>query len=372
MGLFDAFRGQFIEVIEAADFASDVLVYRFPVEDSAIKMGAQLTVREGQCAIFLNEGVIADIFGPGLYTLSTENMPVMTKLKSWKYGFKSPFKADVYFVSTRLMTSQKWGTQKPVLMRDAEFGMIRLSAFGIFSYRVARPEIFMREVFGSLPSFTTRDIIDHLRRLLVSGLADTIGETKIAAIDMVNSYDEIGAAAKAKLQPKFEELGLTLQSLTVESISLPEAVEKAIDKRTSMGVLGNIGTYAQYQAAEAIGDAGRNGGIAGSFAGMGVGMGAGVQIGQTFAGAVAANTAQAEKPAQTIQCASCGAQVAADVKFCPECGKSPRPVCPSCGAGVTAGAKFCPECGKPLAAVCSKCGEAVTGKFCPNCGTPRE
>lgn len=377
MGLFDAIRGQFIEVIEATDFSQETLVFQFPVMNNEIKMGAQLIVREGQYAIFLNEGTIADVYGPGHYTLSTQNMPVMTKLRSWKYGFDSPFKAEVFFVSTRLMTNQKWGTQKPVLMRDAEFGMIRLSAFGVFAYRVTRPEVFLREVFGTLPSFTTRDITEYLRRLLVSSLADTIGESRIAAIDMVSSYDELGAAAAEKLKPKFEELGLSLQSLTVESISLPENVEKAIDKRTSMGVLGNMGQYAQYQSAEAIRDFAQNPG-SGGFAGMGVGMGAGMQVGQMFAGAMAANAASQPAPQQaaTITCAACGKQVPADVKFCPECGKNPRPQgpsCPSCGAPAAPGAKFCAACGKPLSAVCTGCGEelAPDAKFCPSCGKAR-
>ena len=152
MGLFGFIKGQLIEVIEATDFSKDLMVFQYPVENHEIKMGAQLTVREGQCAIFVNEGVIADIYGPGRYTLTTENMPVMTKLKSWKYGFDSPFKAEVFFVSTRLFTDQKWGTQKPVLMRDKEFGMIRMSAFGVFAFRVVQPEVFMREIFGTLSS----------------------------------------------------------------------------------------------------------------------------------------------------------------------------------------------------------------------------
>ena len=379
MGLFDFVKGQFIEVIEATDFSQDVIVFQFPVAGNEIKMGAQLIVREGQCAIFLNEGVIADVFGPGHFTLSTENMPVMTKLRSWKYGFNSPFKADVFFVSTRLFTNQKWGTQKPVLMRDKDFGMIRLSAFGVFAYRVLRPEVFLREVFGTLPSFSTRDITEYLRRLITSTLADTIGESGLSAIDMATSYDELGAAAQKKVQAKFEALGLGLQSLTVESVSLPEEVEKVIDKRTSMGVLGDMGQYSRYQAAEAIRDIAQNEG-AGGFVGMGAGVGVGAQVGRTFADAMMTNNAAPASAAaaaapDTITCAACGATIAASSKFCPQCGKNPRPeasTCPSCGAAVPAGAKFCSECGKPMNAVCSKCGAAVTGKFCPECGTPRE
>ncbi len=375
MGLFGFIKGQLIEVIEATDFSKDLMVFQYPVENHEIKMGAQLTVREGQCAIFVNEGVIADIYGPGRYTLTTENMPVMTKLKSWKYGFDSPFKAEVFFVSTRLFTDQKWGTQKPVLMRDKEFGMIRMSAFGVFAFRVVQPEVFMREIFGTLSSYSTADITGYLRRILVSGLSDTIGESGIAAIDIVNSYDELAAAAAKKLQPSFAPLGLSLQTLIIENISLPEEVEKAIDKRTTMGVLGDMGDYTRYQAAEAIRDFAQNEG-SGGIAGVGIGLGAGAQVGQVFAGAMNANTAApapAAAPAAST-CAACGASVPAGAKFCPSCGKNPRPagrVCPGCGADVPVDGRFCPACGKSL--VCKSCGSPLSGgKFCPSCGEAQE
>lgn len=375
MGLFGFIKGQLIEVIEATDFSKDLMVFQYPVENHEIKMGAQLTVREGQCAIFVNEGVIADIYGPGRYTLTTENMPVMTKLKSWKYGFDSPFKAEVFFVSTRLFTDQKWGTQKPVLMRDKEFGMIRMSAFGVFAFRVVQPEVFMREIFGTLSSYSTADITGYLRRILVSGLSDTIGESGIAAIDIVNSYDELAAVAAKKLQPSFAPLGLSLQTLIIENISLPEEVEKAIDKRTTMGVLGDMGDYTRYQAAEAIRDFAQNEG-SGGIAGVGIGLGAGAQVGQVFAGAMNANTAApapAAAPAAST-CAACGASVPAGAKFCPSCGKNPRPagrVCPGCGADVPADGRFCPSCGKSL--VCKSCGSPLSGgKFCPSCGEAQE
>lgn len=374
MGLFDFIRHQTIDVIEATDFDRETVVYQYPVQDNEIKMGAQLTVREGQCAIFLNEGTIADIFGPGRYTLATENMPVLTKLKSWKYGFDSPFKAEVFFVSTRQFANQKWGTQKPVLMRDAEFGMIRLSAFGVFSFKVERPEVFLREIFGTLPSFTTEDITAYLRRMIVSSLSDLIGESKIPAIDLVSSYDELGAAGRERLQSAFQAIGLQLSNLVVENISLPTEVEKSIDKRTTMGVLGDMGRYTQYQAAEAIRDFAQN--DSGGMAGMGVGMGAGVQVGQVFAQAMAgAGQPTAAAPAPAITCAACGAAIPAGTKFCPECGQNPLPIaakCGACGAALTPGAKFCPACGAPAQVTCAKCGAVMTGKFCASCGAPRE
>lgn len=359
MGLFDFIKSQFIEVIEATDMSQDTIVYRFPVNDNEIKMGAQLTVREGQCAVFVNEGVLADVFGPGRFTLSTENMPLLTKLKSWKYGFNSPFKAEVYFVSTRLFTNQKWGTAKPVLLRDAEFGMIRLSAYGVFAFRVTRPEVFLREIFGSLPSFTTADIQDYLRRMVVSNISDLFGELKIPAIDIAASYNEIGAEARLRVQESFQAIGLEVQSLLVENVSLPEEVEKVIDKRTSMGVLGDMGKYTQYQAAEAIRDFAQNEG-GGNIAGIGVGIGAGVQVGQAFAGAMAANQQPAATPRPSAPAA-------------PDAPAPEAPaVCASCGASVPSGAKFCPSCGKPQGPVrCPHCGAEITGKFCSECGQPR-
>lgn len=349
MGLFDFVKSQFIEVIEATDISPDTIVYRFPVEGNEIKMGAQLTVREAQCAIFINEGVIADIFMPGKYTLSTENMPVLTKLKSWKYGFNSPFKAEVYFISTRLFTNQKWGTANPVLLRDAEFGMIRLSAYGVFTFHVVKPDVFLKEVFGSLPSFSTSDINDYLRRMVIADISDLLGELKIPAVDIAASYNEIGAEALVRVQKPFEVIGLELQNLIVENVSLPEDVEKVIDKRTSMGVLGDMGKYTQYQAAEAIRDFAQNEG-GGNIAGMGVGIGAGVQVGQAFANAMSGSLNKNTPPA------------------------SPSPadaVCVSCGAKIVAGAKFCPECGKPQVARCPSCGSEIKGKFCAECGHPR-
>ena len=368
MGLFDFVRGQMIEVIEATDFSQDTIVFQFPVQGNEIKMGAHLIVREGQCAVFLNEGVIADVFGPGRYTLITENMPLLTKLKSWEYGFNSPFKAEVFFVSTRLFNDQKWGTQKPILRRDAEFGMVRMSAFGIFSFKVIRPEVFLREIFGTLPTYTTKDIVGYLRRMVVSRLADAIGELQMPIIDLVSSYDELGEAGRTRMQPAFEAIGLFLQQLIIESISLPEEVEKVIDKRTSMGVLGDLGQYTRYQSAEAIRDAARN---PGGIAGVGVGLGAGAQVGRAFADSVAAPAAA--PAAGTIRCVSCGSEVDANAKFCPECGKNPRFAgvpCPKCGKEIKADAKFCPECGAALRVTCKKCGAQGSGKFCAECGAP--
>lgn len=372
MGLFDFVRSQLIEVIEATDFSANMMVFRFPVQDHEIKMGAQLTVREGQFAVFMNEGIIADVFGPGRYTLTTENMPVLTKLKSWQYGFKSPFKAEVYFVSSRLFINQKWGTQKPVIMRDKEFGIIRLSAYGMYSYQVTRPEIFLRKIFGTLPSYTTQDIQDYLRRMVVSGLSDLIGETQVPIIDIVRNYDELAARGREKMQSAFEAIGLTLQNLVIENISLPQEVEKVIDKRTSMGVLGDLGTYTHFQTAEAIPDFARNNGA--GIAGMGVGLGVGAQMGQVVAASMPQNVQPAAAPQKT--CPHCSKSMPVAAKFCPFCGESAEDkkdvaVCPACEAEVDKDARFCPNCGAAMKVTCPKCGAEMTGKFCAQCGTPR-
>jgi membrane protease subunit (stomatin/prohibitin family) len=377
MGIFDFIKNQFIEVIEWTDDSFETMVYRFPVAGKEIKMGAQLTVRESQAAIFVNEGQIADVFQPGRYTLTTQNMPVLTKLKSWKYGFNSPFKAEVYFVNTRQFTDQKWGTSNPVMMRDAEFGMLRLRAFGIYSFRVADPVVFLKEVFGTGSMFDTNSITGQLKRSIVSGISDLLGETKIPAIDLAMYYDELSERAKERLQSRFTGLGLELVSFFIENISLPEEVEKVLDKRTSMGVIGNIGQYARYQSAEAIRDAAQNEG--GGLAGAGVGIGAGASLGKMMTEILSDDnkTGNVNPAGGMVLCPKCGATVAAQ-KFCSACGaplKVDGAKCVKCGHDIEKGAKFCPECGSAqvIDIKCAGCGRSLDGgmKFCPECGTAR-
>ena len=358
MGIFDAIsnlvKGELIDVIEWTDSSSNTMVQRYNMGGKEIMMGAQLTVRESQVAIFVNEGVIADVFGPGRYELSTSNMPVMTKLQSWKFGFISPFKAEVYFVNTKQFLDRKWGTSNPVMMRDAEFGMIRLRAFGVYAVRVADPVVFLKEVFGTRPNTTVEDVEGQLKRTIVSGLADAIAESKIPALDLAANYDELGNYALNAINPKVQELGLTLTSFVVENISLPEEVEKTMDRRTSMGVIGDMGRYTQYQAAEAMREAASN--PAGG-AGAGMGMGAGMAMGQMFAQAMSMGQQQPQQAAQPAPaapkggfCAECGSPVAPGAKFCANCGakQAAADVCPGCGQPVTPGAKFCANCGQKL------------------------
>ena len=345
MGILNMIKGQCIDVIEWTDNSGNTMVNKYDMNGKEIMMGAQLTVRESQVAIFVNEGQLADIFEPGRYELQTSNMPILTALKSWKYGFNSPFKADVYFINTKQFLDMKWGTSNPVMMRDAEFGMIRLRAFGIYSFRVSDPETFLKEVFGTSSLFTVDGVEGQIKRTLVSGLSDAIAESKIPALDLAANYDELANYAMQAINPKLAALGLTLCSFVIENISLPEEVEKSMDKRTSMGVLGNLDQYAKYQAAEAMREAANNDN--GGMAGMGVGMGAGAAMGQMFAQAMG-NTAAPAAPAKAgAVCTACGAAIPAGSKFCPECGAKQNAggFCTSCGTAIPAGTKFCPECG---------------------------
>ena len=320
MGILDIFKGQLIDVIEWKDSSANTMVHRYDNNGKEIMMGAQLTVRESQVAVMVNEGQIADVFAPGRYELSTQNMPIMTALQSWKFGFNSPFKAEVYFINTKQFLDRKWGTSNPVMMRDAEFGMVRLRAHGIYSFRVQDPVAFLKEVFGTSAYMTVEGVEGQVKRTLVSGLSDAIAQSKIPALDLAANYDELSQYALQALAPRIESLGLKLESFVIESITLPQEVEQAMDRRTSMGVVGDLNKYTQFQAAEAMRDAANN---QGGTAGMGAGMGAGMMM------------AQAMQAAGQMNGQAAPAAVSGETKFCPECGqKIPRT------------AKFCPECGQ--------------------------
>lgn len=364
MGLFDMVRGQLIDVIEWTDDSSDTLVHKYDMNGKDIMMGAQLTVRESQAAVFVDEGRLADVFGPGRYELTTRNLPVMTSLRAWKFGFNSPFKSDVYFVVTRRFMDRKWGTANPVMMRDSELGMIRVRAFGSFAFRVKDPAAFMREVFGTSSFFTVEGVEGQIRSLAVSALTDAIAESGIPALDLASRYDELSRRALEALAPQVAALGLELCGFVIENISLPEEVEKAIDRRTSMGVAGDLNRYAQFQAAEAMREAAAN---PGGMAGVGVGMGAGAAVGQMFAqslngaaGGVAGGAAGAAGAAGVAGAAAGGAGAAGAAGGA----AGAAGVCSGCGAALPAGSRFCPACGAP-------CGQAAE-RFCPGCGRKAE
>jgi membrane protease subunit (stomatin/prohibitin family) len=350
VGIFDAIRSQFIEVIEWLDDSGNTILYRFPVHGQEIKNGAQLTVRESQTAVFVYQGQIADVFAPGLYSVDGGNTPILTKLGAWKYGFNSPFKAEVYFVNTKQFTDLKWGTANPVMMRDTDFGMVRLRAFGIYSIRVTDPRALIKEIAGTNAHFVTEDIEGQLKRTLVSGFSDALAESKIAALDLASNYDEMSKFTRSKLSDEFNSFGLELTKFVIENISLPAEVEGAMDKRTSMGVIGDVGRYAQFQAADAMRDAAQNpsGG-----ASTGAGLGAGFAIGNAMAGAMtnAMNQSKSESGGGAkTPCSKCGASNVANAKFCNDCGARMESAtqsvpCAKCGALLEPASKFCIECG---------------------------
>ncbi len=289
MGLLDNIKqqmgSQFIEILQWLDDTNDSLVYRFPVYNQEIKMNAQLTVRENQAALFINEGKAADLFGPGRFQLTTQNLPILTTLRGWKYGFQSPFKAEVYFFNMRFFTDLKWGTTNPVMMRDAEFGMIRLRAFGTYAMKISDPKAFFATIVGTQGLTTTDEITGQLRSTILSRLSDAIAEAKVSALDIASKYDELSAQARQILGPEFAAYGLELSKFFIENVSLPEEVEAAIDQRTKLGVLGDrMGQYTQLQAADAMKIAAANPGGA---AGAGVGIGAGIAMGGMMGGALA-------------------------------------------------------------------------------------
>lgn len=277
MGLFDWIFGQFIDVIEWTDDSQDTMVYRFPRHNNEIKYGAKLTVRESQMAVFVNEGVIADILGPGIYELETQNLPIVTNLQHWDHGFSSPFKAEVYFLNTKRFTDLKWGTKNPIMVRDPEFSMVRLRAFGTYEIRITNPKTFMNEIVGTDNHFTVDEIDDQLTNLIITKFTTVLGESKIPVLDLASNYEKFSEFISKKIAPSFEEYGLELTKILVENISLPEDVEKALDKRTSRELTGDLDKHIQYQTGEALGNEG-----GGSMGDM-VGMGAGIALGQDMA-----------------------------------------------------------------------------------------
>ena len=283
MSIWDKVRGELIDIVQWIDDTNDTMVYRFERYNNQIKFGAQLTVREGQAAVFVNEGKIADIFQPGMYTLETKNLPVLSTLQGWKYGFNSPFMAEVYFCSMRQFTDLKWGTMNPIILRDAEFGPIRLRAYGTYVIKVNDPPVLIRQIVGTDGRFTVDEIVNQLRNLIVSRFAEIVGQSKIPVLDMAANYSELGDFLTKRIAPEFQSYGIDLTKLLVENISLPPEVEEALDKRTSMGIVGNLAAYTQFNIANSIPDAAKNpGGLAAAGAGIGMGMAMAAPMGQAL------------------------------------------------------------------------------------------
>jgi membrane protease subunit (stomatin/prohibitin family) len=326
MSLRDFIRKQFVDVIQWTESDDGVLAYRYPMQDMEIQYGAQLTVRESQMALFVNEGKVADAFGPGLHKLETRTLPILTNLQHWDKAFQSPFKSDVYFFSTRLQTNQRWGTQQPITIRDKDFGMVRLRGFGIYAYQLENPLLFHQRVSGTREVYTRADLEGHLRNSIVGRVSDAFAESGIPFVDMAANLHELSERMRELLAPTFAELGLKLHSFVVENLSLPEELQKLLDQRIGMNMVGDMRQYAQFQAAQSLPIAAANEG--GGGAGLGAGLGAGMAMGKMMtdalsggAGTSPAGGAAAGGPAaDTKFCSSCGAKIGRASKFCPECG----------------------------------------------------
>lgn len=330
---------QFIDVIQWTEPESGILAYRYPMEDMEIQNGGKLTVRDSQMAVFVNEGRIADVFGPGLYTLSTNTLPILTYLMNWDKAFKSPFKSDVYYFSTRLQTDQRWGTATPITIRDREFGAVRMRGYGIYAYKIADPKLFYQKVSGTADLYRVPDLEGQLRNTIVARMTDAFAQSSVPFLDMAANQGALGQKIAEALKPSFAELGLSLETFVVENLSLPDELQKMLDQRISMNMLGDMNKYTQFQAAQSLPIAAANEG-GGGIAGIGVGLGAGLAMANTMVGALrpgeqpppqgsnsgpaapAGPVAPVAPMSDTKFCTNCGNKIARSVKFCPECGTS--------------------------------------------------
>jgi membrane protease subunit (stomatin/prohibitin family) len=321
MSLREFISKQYIDVIQWTEEENGILATRYPMQDLEIQNGARLTVRESQMAAFINEGQLADVFGPGSYTLTTQNLPILTDLLNWDKKFQSPFKSDVYFFSTRQQTAQKWGTATPITIRDKEFGAVRVRGYGIYAWHVFDPRVFHTKVSGTRDIYLVSDIEGQLRETIVSHMTDTFAGSSVPFVDMAANQTALAKRIGEGLKPVFADLGLMLDSFVVENLSLPEELQKTLDARIGMNMVGDLGRYAQFQAGTSLPVAAANEGGGGASAGMG--LGAGLAMGQQLMNAMKPNAAT-----------EAGAVAVADAKFCVSCGKS-----------IIRAAKFCPECG---------------------------
>jgi len=339
MSLRDFISKQWIDVIDWTEPADGILAFRYPMQDREIQNGGKLTVRDSQLAVFVNEGKVADAFAPGLYTLNTNTLPILTYLKNWDKKFQSPFKSDVYFFSTRIQTDQHWGTQNPITIRDKEFGAIRLRGFGIYSYHLAEAKTFYTKISGTRDIYHVTDLEGQLRNTIIAKMTDAFAASQVPFLDMAANQGALAEKISEQLKPAFTDYGLSLDSFVVENLSLPDELQKVLDQRISMNVLGDMGKFTQYQVAQAIPIAAGNEG--GGAVGIGAGLGAGVAMGQAMMDAVKQSTSSSPGGGGAAPAAAGAATSGAaspSTKFCSECGKPiPRT------------SKFCPECGKPQA-----------------------
>jgi membrane protease subunit (stomatin/prohibitin family) len=358
----------FLEVLEWFDETGQELLHRLPERGSGeIKFGAQLTVRESQAAVMYYKGRAGDAFGPGLHTLRTGNIPIITKLLSAPWGMTSPLRAEVYFVSLKVFTNLKWGTRDPVAFRDSELGFVRLRAHGIFNIRVIQPVLFINTLAGTMGKYSTEQIEEYLGLVIVSRLNDYLGETLDTLFSLPAQFDEMAEALKKRLVRDFVRFGLALDDLHISSITPPEEVQAAIDDRSRLGVIKDMDKFVRMKAGMAMEKAAQAGGEAGA----GIGLAMGMMMPAMFAGN------QQQAAAANVHCSACGNAIAAEARFCPFCGRQQIILmqCASCGKNLTPGDKFCSRCGqpadrKPAPVICTACNqENLPGaKFCGGCG----
>lgn len=341
MALIDFLKKQFIDVIHWTEPEDGILSYRFPMQDMEIQNGGKLTVRESQMAVFVNEGKVADVFGPGLYTLNTHTLPLLTNLMNWDKMFQSPFKSDVYFFSTRMQTDQRWGTQNPITVRDKEFGAVRIRGFGMYSWHIGDPKAFHQKISGTRDIYHVAEIEGQLKNSLLGWIANALGSSQVPFLDMAGNQMAMGQMISDSIKPQFADMGLTLDTFIIDNFSLPEELQKRLDERIGMAMIGDMGKYTQFQVAQSLPIAAAN---EGGMAGIGAGLGAGFTMAATMANALNPMMQQSPPPQAP-----------------PPAGAAPVvPVAPTGPAApAAAGNKFCIECGKPMPG---------KSKFCPDCG----